>query len=474
MRVLTIIILTLFAVPAFSQQGETLPISASKLSGYLDAVGKKYHSLDAQVEKDLSKTISRLRRHEMKLARKLARKDTAAARALRENSAKYYDGLLAKVQGSDSTKQLKEYIPAFDTAKTTLGFLTDKISPADLLYAKLSESKKTLQAFGQRMQVANELKKQLKERRQLLAGQLERFGMVKELKQLNKEVYYYQQRLGEYKAMLKDPEKIECKAIALLRESEAFKSFMKKHSMLAQLFKLPDDYGSVASLAGLQTQAGVQAALAQRFAGAGVNPQQYVQGQLKAAQAEMNKVKKKIRDLAPSGSGSSSSDIEMPEGFKPNTQKTKSFLQRLEYGTNFQTQQLNSYFPTTTDIALTVGYKLNDKSVIGIGTSYKFGLGSIQRIRLTHEGAGVRSYIDWKLRGSIWISGGYEQNYLQRFSDFRAISDISVWRQSALLGLTKKVKVGKKTSKVQLMYDFFYIKDNIRTQPLIFRVGYGI
>src|SRR5207244_2717050 len=126
-----------------------------------------------------------------------------------------------------------------------------------------------------------------------------------------------------------------------------------------------------------------------------------------------------------------------------------------------QTQKVNSYFPTTTDIGLTLGYKLNDKSVIGIGASYKLGLGNIHHIKLTYEGVGVRSYVDWKLKGSFWITGGYEQNYLQRFSDFRSISDVSVWRQSALLGVTKKVTVGKKkASKVQLLYDFFHKKDN--------------
>jgi hypothetical protein len=50
----------------------------------------------------------------------------------------------------------------------------------------------------------------------------------------------------------------------------------------------------------------------------------------------------------------------MPE-FKPNTQKTKSFLKRLEYGANFQTQKATNFFPAVSDLGLSLGYKFSDK-----------------------------------------------------------------------------------------------------------------
>jgi hypothetical protein len=84
----------------------------------------------------------------------------------------------------------------------------------------------------------------------------------------------------------------------------------------------------------------------------------------------MNQLKDKILKF-----GSGSSDAAMPEGFKPNNQKNKNFLQRLEYGANIQSQKATNFFPVTSDLGLSVGYKLNDKSIIGIGASYKIGLG---------------------------------------------------------------------------------------------------
>ena len=125
-----------------------------------------------------------------------------------------------------------------------------------------------------------------------------------------------------------------------------------------------------------------------------------------------------------------SSDAEMPEGFKPNDQKTKSFLKRLEYGTNIQSQKASYFFPTTSDFGLSVGYKLNDKSIIGIGASYKLGLGKgWNDIKLSSEGIGLRSFIDWKVKGSFWISGGYEQNYRSAFKNFSQLQSVNDWQR---------------------------------------------
>lgn len=295
---------------------------------------------------------------------------------------------------------------------------------------------------------ANEIKQIIKERRQQLKEQLEKVGLSKQLKKMNKQVYYYQQQLTEYKSMLKDRKKIEQKAMAELQKLPAFTAFMKKNSQLASLFRLPDSYGTAESLAGLQTRASVQNQIMTRFA-SNVNPQQYIGQQMQTAKAELNKIKDKLNKL-----GGGSSDVEMPD-FKPNTQKTKSFLKRIEYGANVQSQKTNSFLPVTSDMVLTGGYKLNDKIVTGIGVSYKLGWGSgINHIKLTNEGVGLRSYADMKLKGSFWISGGYEQNYQKAFGSIVQLKNLDAWQTSGLIGLSKKYKIGKKTNNLQLLWDF--------------------
>jgi hypothetical protein len=54
--------------------------------------------------------------------------------------------------------------------------------------------------------------------------------------------------------MLNDPDKMVQKGLSLLNKLPAFISFMKQNSELASLFRLPDNYGTPASLAGLQTR----------------------------------------------------------------------------------------------------------------------------------------------------------------------------------------------------------------------------
>jgi len=250
---------------------------------------------------------------------------------------------------------------------------------------------------------------------------------------------------------------------------------MAKNSMLASLFRMPGDPTDpayLASLAGLQTRVQVNNLLQQQIQNGGPNARQAFQQNLNAAQSQMGELKSKIGNLG----GESSDDI-MPDGFKKNEQKSKSFLKRLEYGTNIQTQKSSSFFPTTSDIGLSLGYKLNDKSLIGIGASYKIGLGrGWQHIQFSSEGLGLRSYIDWKLKGNLWITGGYEMNYKSSFSSVDQLKELSAWQRSGLLGLSKsvpiKTKFFKKT-KMQLLWDFLSYEQIPRTQPLIIRVGYN-
>lgn len=159
-------------------------------------------------------------------------------------------------------------------------------------------------------------------------------------------------------------------------------------------------------------------------------------------------------------------------------------MKRLEYSANMQSQSATNYFPVTSDIGLSAGYKINDKSIIGIGASYKLGWGrGWDNIRLSSQGVGFRSYIDWKLKGSFWISGGYEQNYKSALRGLSPLSTLwrgaggEVWQKSGLIGISKvisvKSKLFKKTS-IKLLWDFLSYQQIPRTQPIVFRIVYGL
>jgi hypothetical protein len=222
-------------------------------------------------------------------------------------------------------------------------------------------------------------------------------------------------------------------------------------------------------LAGLQTRASVNALIQNQIAAGGPNAQQQITQNMQQAQGELSKLKDKIIKA-----GGGSSDAELPD-FKPNNAKTQTFKQRLEFGSNIQTTKGNSYLPTATDLGLSIGYKITDKSVIGIGASYKIGFGKdISHMQLSSEGVGLRSFVDYKLKKQFWLSGGAEMNYRNRFTSISSLKHFDVWQSSALLGLSKKYKISKKMKgSMQLLYDFLYLRNVPVKQPVIFRVGYG-
>jgi hypothetical protein len=291
---------------------------------------------------------------------------------------------------------------------------------------------------------------------------------------LNKQAYYYTSHVNEYKSLLKDHDRAERKALELLSKTKLFKDFMRKNSMLASLFRLPGDPNDplpAASLTGLQTRAQVNGFIQQTIAAGGPNTQQQIQQNIQEAQSKINELKNKLIQ-----SGNGNSEDELPD-FKPNDQRTKSFLKRLELGTNIQSQKANGFFPTTSDIGLSLGYKLNNRSIIGVGGSYKIGWGqNIRHISITHQGVGLRSFADWKIKGSFWLSGGYEMNYRSEFQNVDVLNDINAWQESGLIGLSKVVSLKTKffkNTKLQLLWDFLNERQVPRTQPLVFRIGYS-
>ena len=312
----------------------------------------------------------------------------------------------------------------------------------------------------------------LQQRQQYLQQQLDQFGLTSQLRKYKETVYYYRAQMDEYKKAWEDPSLLEAKAMDLLSKTQVFRDFFNKHSELAGLFRLPGSNSDPANgaLAGLQTRSMLQQDLQQRF-GAGPNMQQTMQQSIGAAQSQLSQAKDKLNNLLNKGGG----DAGMPN-FKPNNQKTKSFLQRLEFGSNVQSAKSNYFFPVTTDLGASVGYKITDKSVAGVGMSYKVGWGKdFRNIVVSHQGLGLRSFLDVKIKGGFWLSGGGELNYRAAFKDFSELNDFTPWQKSALLGVSKKYSVGKKRKgNAQLLYDFLHKQQVPETQALVFRVGYTL
>lgn len=474
--ILFVVILFVWNMPIKAQQLLQLDSLPSVSFKYIEEVSSRADKISGKIDKQSEKALAQLQKQEEKLKRKLAKIDSSKAKQLFGDVASRYKELGSGLK--NKTRTAMQYIPSLDTLSTSLKFLQEN----NAWLSKVKDGKEQVEnaldkvkGLEQNFQKAENIKQYLKERRQYLKQHLEQFGFAKDIKKFNKQVYYYSEQLATYKGLLKDHKKAERKAMELLSKTKMFKDFMRKNSELASLFRLPggpDDPTSAIGLAGLQTRAQVANLVQQQIAAGGPNAQAQLQQNLQDAQSQLQSIKNELSRF-----GKGSSDDILPDGFKPNSQKTKTFLQRLEYGTNIQSQKPNGYFPVTSDIGLSLGYKLNDKSVIGIGASYKMGWGqNIRNIKLSSQGAGLRSFADVKLKGSFWISGGYEMNYFSEFDRVDVLKDMSAWQQSGLIGMSKiislKTKFLKKT-KLQLLWDFLSYQQVPRTQPVVFRVGYN-
>ncbi|MBP9927180.1 MAG: apolipoprotein A1/A4/E family protein [Cyclobacteriaceae bacterium] len=468
----------LFAKASFAQ--DSLASSSLISKKYLDVVSSSSGKISRQMDKKAEKTLTKFRKQEEKLIRKLSKVDSVAAKQMMTEARARYKELEERMKGN----AIKQYIPQVDSLATSLAFLT--VNPQFLKDAKevkdkLAEAMGKMDELKSQLHKAEEIKAFLKERKEYLKQQLGQLGMLKDLKKINKQVYYYAQQVNEYKEALKDPKKAGKKALELLAKNGKFRDFMRKNSQLASLFRMPgdpDDAGNMVSLAGLQTRAQVNSLIQQQIAAGGPNAQAQLQQNLQAAQGHLNQLKDKVIKM-----GGGSSDAEMPEDFKPRNLKVKSFWNRVEIGTNIQSVRSNGILPTTSDLAISAGYLLSENSVVGIGASYKLGWGqNIQNIRISHQGVGARSFIDWKLKGAWWISGGFEMNYRPDLSGLTIPSPFggsrmgAAWQQSGLIGMSRKIPIKTKffkNTKAMLLLDFLSYRQQPRTQPVLFRVGFN-
>jgi len=384
-----------------------------------------------------------------------------------------YQQWMQKLRDTSAHSAPRTYVSRLDSIQTALRFLQAQ-GPNSGQGVLLSDVGARMQQLQTHLDMSADIHQYIDQQRQQIARLLSSYtqlpaGMAKEFDKLKTTAFYYNQEVQQYKELINQPRKMEEKALVLLNKLPAFQEFMAKHSMLAQLFRLPADYDNPGSLSGLQTRAQIQQILQQQAGVGGEGGMAALQQQVAGAQDKLSAMREKVAKYGEGGQ-----DIDMPN-FTPDHQKTKTFLQRLTYGFNVQMAKSSSYFPATGNLGLSVGYKINDNSSVGIGMSYNLGLGSgWNHIQFSSQGIGLRSYMDWKLKGTFYLAGGFEENYLSAFHSISQLKDHNAWQPSALIGLEKKYRISQKLQgNIQLLFDMLYRNEIPPGQMIKFRVGYN-
>jgi hypothetical protein len=468
-----VIFITLSSVYSYSQVPDSsLNESLQLPEKYYSKVNNKINAVNDKLIKKSLKYLAKFQRQERKIQEKMQKLNPEKVTNVLSKETEKYKEFSQKIKSktAGATKGISGvYNPYLDSLGTSLSFLKQFNGISD----RVKEPLAGFHELQSKLQQSEKIKEFIAERKNQIKELLSKYtklpgGLRKQYTNLSKTAYYYSAQVKEYKEMLKDPKKVERKALSMLSKLPAFQKFMRQNGQLASLFSLPGNNDPTQSLTGLQTRSSVQGLIQQRISGSGRNAQAQIQSNLAAAHAELDKLKDKLNEF-----GGGSTDIEMPD-FKPNAQKTKSFLKRLEYSADVQFVKSNNLLPSAANIGLGVGYKLNDKGALGTGISYKMGMGSIQHIAFTSQGIGLRSYMDWKIKKQLYASGGYEMNYNSAFKNIQQLKNYDAWQRSALIGISKKYKISKKVKgEMKLLYDFLAHQHKPVTPEVVYRLGYN-
>src|SRR5581483_1362636 len=278
---LLLLVLCCLAVKVHAQDN---PDVVDKITGFPNAffykVNKKTASLEDKLTQQTEKYLQRMARQEKKLQKQLNKVDSSAAKQLFANSQQQYQQLMAKINSNAvlSKVGLKgEYLPGMDSLKTSLSFLQQNsqlLGSTKDIQQKVTASLGNVNELEGKLNQTEEVKAFIQQRKQQITDALSRYtnlpgGVTSCVTNFKAQAYYYNAQVKEYKDMLNDPDKMMEKGLALLNKLPAFTQFMKQHGELSSLFSLPADYGSSASLAGLQTRAQVQQQIQTQLASGG-------------------------------------------------------------------------------------------------------------------------------------------------------------------------------------------------------------
>lgn len=435
----------------------------------------RYSAKCDRVQKNLSdytsKQLKRIQRLKQRLYSKLdsARSDTVIGYGILDQLDRPSGISLNELD--DRRQQMKHYIGFLDSFQTGLKLRT--LAPGagkhlDQLKQLIQKSGQVQDAFKESGKIEGRLVDYL----QALEKQLPTGRALHQLRQLQNAVGDYQLKIRYYKEILSNPDKTLREAFALLKKTRVFQQFFRRYSAIAAF--LPPDPTEVGVLepgaSGLQTRELVRQAMYDRV-GPNVNTAAFTGQKASEWKSQLQQLKSKIE-------GTKSRPLPEDIQGNPNAEKSKSFLKRLQVGTNLQSVRSNGWMPATTDFGLSVGFKLNGKSIVGIGGSYKLGWGeNIRNIRITHQGASLRSFIDWKIKGSFYCSGGYEYNYQPVDQQAASAMRLASWKNSGLIGISKTIAANHKffkQAKMQVLWDALARQQLPRSPSFKFRIGYNL
>lgn len=184
---------------------------------------------------------------------------------------------------------------------------------------------------------------------------------------------------------------------------------------------------------------------------------------LKAATDEVAELKEKFSEVTDLNDLSSAK--------KNNSLKGKPAKNRIVYGSTFQIHIVGK---TKIDLSPELGYRLNSRSEVGIGGTYRL-FGNIDDPSLTINKPvvmGYRGYFERKLINNLYVHGEFEslKSMRHKTGEEREV----LWYNSFLAGLERRFDMsGRLQGQAQVLYNFNSRNNPLYGSPWVFRVGFS-
>jgi hypothetical protein len=276
-------------------------------------------------------------------------------------------------------------------------------------------------------------------------------SLAKHSKKYSKEIFYFNQQVGEYSNIIKKTSFIKDKDLKKLFEDQTIIDFFKNS-------RNPVDMSKVNKGENLQTNQSVKNAINEKVELFNLKEADIIQS--------TNKLKKHKRVLKQYPNLNNASDI--PD-FKPNLQKAKRFKDRLSFV--FDVSNLPEIKKSNNGFTASAGvlYKMNNRFETGFGIIYNQPVAEIYKFQRPD----FKPYVvaDHNIKGKFFLSINYITNFtVKKDSD----ADISNAPQSSSLLGGIKVYQNNTNSKIYhgIYYDFLNSKYKTTTIPIIYKVGY--
>ena len=376
------ILYVLILISSISEMQSAIPIDLAKK--YVTKEISKINKYSAIRIRNQAKYLDHFNKKQAKLFKRLCKTDPLMSVVL------YYSWNASMQRLNRSLNNDKI---AFSTPTRIINLSNDSLM-LSVDYLLNDSANSSTQAYKNQLNNEQLVYEYMREQKSIMKNVIKEVPELKNIyKDICKDEYYFVQQNLEYDNLFSLKNKFEKSVLLELKSDNQFKNIINNFSSISSISKLPESWGK--TIEDLQTNASIAELQKLQF-------KNYDSASIAGIFSNIMDGNKMMFDLK--AKGMTTCD-DLPE-FKPNPMKTKRFIDRFNYGYDFQFVNAGSkMFSTNFSCGLSLKYNFTSIISIGSGFSYLFDIIKYKNeIRNFNEKVNLRIFSDIKLRKVLFFT----------------------------------------------------------------------